>query len=50
MYYVETVVKYRAEHKENAYEPYWLREAIEAWLEGEEEVVLIAKPKVYNEG
>jgi len=50
MYYVETVVKYRVEHKENAYEPYWLREAIEACLEGEEEVVSISKPIVINEG
>ena len=50
MYYVEAVVKIRIEHPQAAYEPYWLREAIEAYLEGEEEVVSVSKPIVINEG
>ena len=50
MYYVEAVVKIRIEDKHAAYEPYWLREAIEAYLEGEEEVVSVSKPIVINEG
>jgi len=50
MYYVEAVVKIRVEDKQAAHEPYWLREAIEAYLEGEEEVVSISKPTVINEG
>ena len=50
MYYVEAVVKIRIEDRQAAYEPYWLREAIEAYLEGEEEVVSISKPMVQNEG
>jgi predicted DNA-binding protein len=50
MYYVEAVVKIRVEEEMNAEEPYWLREAIEAYLEGEEEVVYISKPIVINEG
>ena len=36
--------------KQAAYEPYWLREAIEDYLEGEEEVVSVSKPIVINEG
>ena len=51
MYYVETVVKIRIEEKIScANVPFWLREAIEAYLEGEEEVVSISKPIVINEG
>ena len=41
MYYVEAVVKIRIEDKQAAYEPYWLKEAIETYLEGEEEVLSI---------
>lgn len=57
MYYVETKIKFRVEHEENAKElvmllrqAWWLREAIEQYLEGQEEVVFIDVPKVINEG
>ena len=41
MYYVETKIKFRVEHEENAKELWWLREAIEQYLEGQEEIVFI---------
>lgn len=50
MYYVETKIKLRIEHEENAKDLYWLREAIDQYLEGPEEVVFIERPKVINEG
>ncbi len=50
MYYVETKIKFRVEYEENAENLWWLREAIEEYLEGEEEVVFIDIPKVTNEG
>ena len=50
MYHVETRVVFRVEYEENAKELWWVREAIENYLEGQEEVVLIETPKVTNEG
>ena len=50
MYYVETKIKLRIEHEENAKDLHWLREAIDQYLEGPEEVVYIEKPTVINEG
>ena len=50
MYYVETKIKLRIEREENAKDLYWLREAIDQYLEGPEEVVFIERPKVINEG
>jgi len=50
MYYVETKIKFRVEHEKNARELWWIREAIEQYLEGQEEVVSIDKPNVINEG
>ena len=49
MYYVETKIKFRVEHEENAKELWWIREAIEKSLEGKEEVVSIEKPNVIAE-
>ena len=50
MYYVETRIVFRVEHKENAKDLRWIREAIEYCLEGQEEVVCIDAPRVFNEG
>lgn len=50
MYYVETRIRFRVEYFENAKELWWVREALESYLEGEEEVVAIDKPTIINEG
>lgn len=50
MYYVETKLVFRVEHEENVSQIWWVREAIEDWLEGEEEVVYVKVEKVINEG
>lgn len=50
MYYVETKLVFRVEHEENVSQIWWVREAIEDWLEGEEEVVYVKVEKVVNEG
>ena len=49
MYYVETRVVFRVEYEALAKELCWLREAIENYLEGQEEVVFIDTLKVTNE-
>jgi hypothetical protein len=50
MYYVETKIVFRVEHEENALHLEWVREAIDGFLEGEEEVVYVKLENLINEG
>jgi len=50
MYYVETKLVFRVEHEENASQLEWVREAIDEYLEGEEEVVYVKLENIVNEG
>ena len=50
MYYVETKLVFRIEHEENALNLEWVREAIDGFLEGEEEVVNVKLENLINEG
>ena len=50
MYYVETKLVFRVEHEENASQLEWVREAIDGYLEGEEEVVYVKSESITNEG
>jgi len=50
MYYIKLEVSMRIDDEIHADELYWVREALNEWLEGSEEVVYIKRLEKHNEG
>lgn len=50
MYYIKIEVAMRVDDEINADELYWVREALDEWLEGPEEIVYIKRLEKHNEG